>query len=345
MRSEHNRFQLIFAAIIIIVISIAVNSQASELKSIRVAAVQTKSTSDSIDKNLKNAAKWAKSAADSGAKLILLPELMPSGYILSNLLWDFAEPFDGKTVAWLKELSVKHGLWIGTSFVEAYGDDFYNTFVLTDPRGRVAGRVRKRYPTGPESLLIKGFKGSHVIETELGKIGVAICFDSTQCEIIRSMYDESVDIVLLPHADPLMPKESRSNPDHNLLDTALVYANSLDVPVILANHGGAWKTPLPGFFPQIQSEFRGQSCIINSDGTVVKSLGNEEGMIVGDIIIRPFKKKDKNPPACYGRYCIKLSLLARASQALLAPVGTFLYKLSDERSQKADQISIKKIKQ
>ena len=54
---------------------------------------------------------------------------------------------------------------MGTSFLEAEGDDFYNTFVLVGPTGREAGRVRKQTPAMYEPWFFRGQPGSHVIET------------------------------------------------------------------------------------------------------------------------------------------------------------------------------------
>ena len=65
-------------------------------------------------------------------------------------------------------------IWLGASFLEASGADFYDTFVLTAPSGNEAGRVRKQIPAGPEAYFFRGEIGSHVISTPIGKIGVTM---------------------------------------------------------------------------------------------------------------------------------------------------------------------------
>ena len=113
---------------------------------IRVAAIQIESKNGCLEANLQHAIHLINLAAQKEAKLILLPEFMPTGYIWNASVWDSAEPKEGPTVNWLRENSKRLGVWLGTSFLEADGSDFFNTFVLTTPDGKEAGRVRKQTP-------------------------------------------------------------------------------------------------------------------------------------------------------------------------------------------------------
>jgi predicted amidohydrolase len=62
----------------------------------------------------------------------------------------------GPTVSWLIQQSAKHRVWVGTSFLEVDGEHFCNTFVLTSPKGQVAGKVRKEVPASLETYFFKG---------------------------------------------------------------------------------------------------------------------------------------------------------------------------------------------
>ena len=62
-------------------------------------------------------------------------EFMATGSYLSFDTWDSAEPSQGKSVEWLKSTSRRLKIWLGASFFEASGADFYDTFVLTAPSG------------------------------------------------------------------------------------------------------------------------------------------------------------------------------------------------------------------
>lgn len=101
-------------------------------------------------------------AIQQGAKLVLLPEMMPDGYTLNEAIWGTAEPFDGPSTQWMRALSKRFAIYLGTSFLEADGEHFYNTFVLTGTQGEVVARVRKSPPPPsrrislPEVLIAAG---------------------------------------------------------------------------------------------------------------------------------------------------------------------------------------------
>jgi N-carbamoylputrescine amidase len=147
-------------------------------RTLRIAAVQMASADHDIERNLGRATAFAESAVAKGAQFVVFPELMPTGSYVSYDSWDSAEPSDGKTVQWLRASSRRLHVWMGTSFLEADGEDFFDTFVLTTPEGTVAGRVRKQIPAGPEAYFFRGEIGPHVIETAIGKIGIGICSEN-----------------------------------------------------------------------------------------------------------------------------------------------------------------------
>jgi N-carbamoylputrescine amidase len=119
---------------------------------IRMAAVQMGSQAGAIQANLAHATQLVEQAARSGVQLALLPEFMPTGYLWDRRIWQAGEPKDGPTGRWLHETSARLGLWLGTSFLETDGEDFFNTFVLVAPDGQEAGRVRKQFPSIGEAF-------------------------------------------------------------------------------------------------------------------------------------------------------------------------------------------------
>src|SRR5262249_18103345 len=171
---------------------------------LRIAVIQMKSLDHDIDGNLKQATTYANKAAAQGAKFVLFPEFMATGSYLSFDTWDSAEPSQGKSVQWLKATSRRLHIWLGTSFLEASGADFYDTFVLTTPSGDEAGRVRKQIPAGPEAYFFRGEVGSHVISTATGKIGVGICAENFYCFAATQFLKDSADFIVMPHSSPDM---------------------------------------------------------------------------------------------------------------------------------------------
>jgi N-carbamoylputrescine amidase len=255
---------------------------------ITVGAVQMRCEPGMVQKNLNHADELVRQAVDKRAKLILLPELMPSGYMLVEDVWDTAETINGCVMQWLLSTAKRYGVYIGFSFLEAEGEDFYNTFVLASPAGKLLGRVRKNPPASVEAYFYKAGTDSHVIETELGRIGVGICYENLLYDQMCFLQKANVDLVLSPFAGgrpkPFIPGDIKRF-DKMLINSRAIFSRTLGVPVVMANQTGPLETKLPGHLPYLKSSFPGLSCIVDADGTVKQELGDEEGVIVSDVCI------------------------------------------------------------
>jgi N-carbamoylputrescine amidase len=309
-----------------------------------VGAVQAASENSQIEANLARALPLVEDGARQGAKLILLPEFLPTGYIYAPAIWDAAEPREGPTVKWLKYHARRLSIYLGTSYLEADGDDFYNTFVLATPEGTEAGRVRKETPAAFEAFFTLGEASPHVIETEIGRIGVSICYENQLAYASRLMFVHSVDLMLMPHSAPV-PGASILIPDRHieqhlsrLRDLASTYASMLGIPVLKVNKCGPWESPLPGlpFLPQ-RSYFPGLSTIADSDGTVRAQLGEATGVIVEDVTLDPARKVAELPYT-RGRWFGPAPWPTRAF-VISEAVGALWYKLSAERRRRARAVS------
>ena len=197
--------------------------------------------------NLARAGDLADEAAGRGAELILFHELMPDGYAWDTRAWSSAEPSHGPTVAWLQATAARTRAWIGTSFLEASGVDFWNTFVLVGPDGREAGRIRKEFPAVYEGRTFRGEPSGHTLDTTIGRVGVAICFDAHTAAVARLFAESGVDLVLAPHCYcvPAHASRSVSSRDierlrHNVAALGPLLATSLGVPVVVTNRVGPW---------------------------------------------------------------------------------------------------------
>ena len=95
------------------------------MRNLKVAAIQMRCEPLRTMENLAHAERFIEQAASQGAELVLLPELMPGGYLLTEEIWSTAEPFNGTSVAWLKRVAKHYGIYLSMSFAEADGTDFY----------------------------------------------------------------------------------------------------------------------------------------------------------------------------------------------------------------------------
>jgi len=280
-------------------------------RTLRIAIVQMRSLDHDIGGNLKRASEFAEKATAQGAQLVLFPEFMPTGSYLSFDTWDSAEPSNGKTVQWLKSTSGRLHVWLGTSFFEADGEDFYDTFVLTTPEGQEAGRVRKAVPAEAEAYFFRGDIGTHILNTAIGKIGIGICAENYYCALPTDLIKQSADLVLMPHAAPDM-SETGGLPQPPGTRLATWYAKKVGIPVALVNKVGRSDKPPPN---EIKSFYPGLSAIVDSDGAVRQSMDNKEGIGIADVTLDPSRKKSaSDPPVCTGAGIADLTIGGEAGK-------------------------------
>lgn len=298
------------------------------VKKLIVAAVQMDAQFGQRQNNLAKAETLIQRAVDQGAKLVLLPEMLPYGYGLDESVWEGAEPIEGSSVQWLKNLSKKFGVYLGFTFLEVEGEDFYNSFVLSQPDGTLAERVRKSPPASIEAYFYRQGDDSHIVDTELGRIGVNICYESLLHERVNALYEAGVDLLLQPSATgrpkPFIPGDV-ARFENMLLQARKHHYQALGVPVIFANRIGKLEGKLPGWLPYLKSSFPGGSYISDSDGRVLAELSEEEGVMVSEITLDP-QRKAHAPPKRYGK-----------RWAVPVPWYSFIWPLTQKWGEKAYQ--------
>lgn len=285
----------------------------SVARPLQIAVVQMKSVDHDIDANLTQATTYAEQAAARGAQFILFPEFMATGSYLSFDTWDSAEPSQGKSVEWLKSTSRRLHVWLGAGFFEASGEDFYDTFVLAAPSGAEAGRVRKQIPAGPEGYFFRGDVGPHVISTAIGKIGIGICAENYYCFAASQFLKDSADFIVMPHSSPDMSNSGglASPPGSRI---ASWYAKKLGVPVAMVNKVGRSYKPPPN---EINGVFPGRSAIVDSDGTILQSMDDQQGIGIASITIDP-DRKTRADQVCTGIGIAELAVGGSAGAAAVA---------------------------
>src|SRR5262249_31121031 len=157
-----------------------------------------------VQGNLRRAEALVAGAAERGAELVLCPEFLAPGYVYHTSLWGVAEPHGGPTESWLARVARQYRLYVGGSYLEANADDFFNTFTLMRPDGTVSGRVRKESVPGFEGWFCRSCSEPKVIETEFGRVGIGICWDTSTARFLRHVSQEQVDLLLMPHSTPFI---------------------------------------------------------------------------------------------------------------------------------------------
>lgn len=306
---------------------------------LRVAAVQPKSRNLDVEGNLRRAESLVAVAAERGAQLVLCPELMAAGYVYHLSMWNVAEPRGGPTEVWLARMARQHRLYIGATYLEARGDDFFNTFSLLKPNGDVAGRVSKESLPGFEGCFFRSCFAPKVIETEFGRVGIGICHDNETARFMNRMALEQVDILLMPHSAPrismgplpLIGERARQM----LRVLASYYAEVFGVPTVMANKAAEdSSSPVPWVpLVRLRLHFFGQSTICNGDGKVCDQLGEEEGVAVANVLLDADRKRRPTllPSGYWSRPHRRFSQSSAALFRLLEVASKAAYGLSRSR--------------
>jgi N-carbamoylputrescine amidase len=267
-----------------------------------VAAIQPICRPGPVADNLAHLETLISEAASRGAQLALLPERFTEAFRFDESAWLAASPAGGAVENWLYEMSRKYRLYLGGSYLEARGEDFYNSFLLSGPEEGTLGSVGKDHPCSIEAYTFKPQPGSQVIDRPLGRIGVAICYDNSLRTVWDRLLAEGFDLFLMPMSAPTPQRnfyynERRVAAYHDSFrDGATLMAERLGVPAIMANKAGPWETPLPGWLPDIRSSFPGFSHIADSDGRELARLNAEEGVVVAQVTLDPAGKHLGLPP-------------------------------------------------
>ena len=154
----------------------------------------TKSPEESRDRFVR----FVEEAAAKGADIVCLPEgitLVGNGLKYAQV----AEPVPGPSTEFLGALAKRLRVWLVAGIFERSGARIYNTAVLIGRDGSLAGRYRKM--ALPDEEIEGGITpGSEtpVFDTDFGRVGLMICWDSSYPEVARSLATRGAEVLLMP---------------------------------------------------------------------------------------------------------------------------------------------------
>jgi len=166
-------------------------------RKVTVAAIQFNITLGEIDRNLAKVEAALRRVAAQGAQLAVLPEMWSAGFAYRKLT-TLAEETP-RVLNQLSALSGELGLTIVGSLPELADGKVCNTSYVTD-RGRLAGSYRKLhlFSLMNENEHIAAGAQSTVVETSVGKLGLAVCYDLRFPELFRKLALDGAEILCLP---------------------------------------------------------------------------------------------------------------------------------------------------
>lgn len=167
------------------------------MRPVRVVCCELAPVVGDLDGNLARTAAAVHAAVAAGAQIVVLPELVTSGYC-------FASPAEARSLAIpadhpaLSGWGASGAVVIG-GFAELGGDGLiFNSAVLVDPGG-VRAVYRKTHLWDGEALFFTpGADPAPVVETPVGRIGVMICYDVEFPEMTRAVALRGADLLAVP---------------------------------------------------------------------------------------------------------------------------------------------------
>ncbi|MFJ7144817.1 nitrilase-related carbon-nitrogen hydrolase [Pseudomonas protegens] len=156
--------------------------------SLKVACQQLAPRIGDLDYNRTLSAEAIRQAAARGAQVVVLPELVQSGYVFSGLAEALAlsERLDGPTLSLWKSLAQELQVVIVGGFCERLDDDrVANSAALIEPEGTLTV-YRKAHLWDQENLIFTpGDEPPPVVATRFGPIAMMICYDLEFPEWVR----------------------------------------------------------------------------------------------------------------------------------------------------------------
>jgi len=188
---------------------------------VKVGLIQAK-VSENLDENLNKTAQFIKQAAKRGAAIVCLQELFPYRYFAQtqdDRFFDMAEAVPGRLSHFLSDCASSNRIvLIGGSIYEKADDGrFYNTSLIFDSHGALAGKYRKMHiPHDPNYYEQHYFSPGDVgyIQVNIGDAVIAplICYDQWFPEAARINTIQGAQIIFYPTAIGWFKELKRDEP-------------------------------------------------------------------------------------------------------------------------------------
>jgi beta-ureidopropionase len=146
--------------------------------------------------------------------VICLPELFDTMWVqeqkpLSEVAEDEKKP--GRVASQIAAFARKNNCYVVCPMFTKSKGHFYNSAILIDRKGNIAGVYHKTHPVKSEILPNQAFKGGGVtpgaidqpvIQTDFGKVGMQICYDAYWSDGWDNLRDKGAEVVFFPSAMP-----------------------------------------------------------------------------------------------------------------------------------------------
>jgi predicted amidohydrolase len=263
----------------------------------RVAAVQMEARVADVPYNIEQASRLIDEAIARGAKVIAIPEFFTTRIVYDERLFACSLPPENPALDMLISKAIRNQVMIGGSYLEMRDGDVYNTYVLVEPDGTVH-RHDKDLPTMVENAFYVGGGDDGCIETSMGRIGAAVCWEMVRTQTPKRLIGK-VDLLMTGShwwSDPgwwvfkPIAKSFHEGNGRMMHRTPGRLAAMIGAPILHAGHtgtleGGYLMVPGSRFNVETRTQLMGDTQIINGEGDLVACMHYSDGagVITADI--------------------------------------------------------------
>ena len=191
------------------------SSGATPVDTAVVACCQLAPTLNDPAANRELTATAVSSAAAMDADIVVLPELVSSGYCFADRAEAAAsaEATDGATISLWSRLAAEHRIVIVGGFCEiGSGGEVFNSVALIDPGG-LRSVYRKAHLWDAEvHVFTAGDSPPAVVPTRFGRIATLICYDLEFPEWVRIVALDGAQLLCAPVNWPAYPRPNGERP-------------------------------------------------------------------------------------------------------------------------------------
>ena len=205
----------------------------------RVAACQISLNIENPAENISRANQAISQAISQGAQIIVLPELVNSGYAFTSVseVQERSTTVDGELISKWKEVAAAHDVVIVAGLALSVDSRLYNASVIID-KGGLLGWYAKVHLFGEEHQFFKtGDKPPLVVSTSHGRIATMVCYDVEFPEWVRLAMLDRAQLLAIPTNWPNLGQLIHGTPMEAVRVQAAASVNKL--VAVAADRSGA----------------------------------------------------------------------------------------------------------
>ncbi len=251
---------------------------------------------DNKDFNINKALEMIKISAKNKSDLVILPEMFNSPYDNQKFKEYAEDRINSKTLKAISKAAEEFNIYIvAGSIPELDNDKLYNSSFVFNGDGEIIGSHRKMHLfdidipgkiTFKESETLSAGNQIIVIDSDLCKIGVAICYDIRFPELLRLMALKGAELIVVPGAFNMT-----TGPAHWEI---LIRARAVDNQLYIA-------AASPAKNEELSYVAYGNSMVVDPWGKTLARAGSNEEIIYADIDLSRIKELREELPLLKNR--------------------------------------------